>query len=95
MICPPIEIALSLPAKRIIILTDGHASDRRAAIDLARSLKGVLIIDTVGIGEHDAELLMTLSEATGGIYRAPKNYEDLVSAFVELETRNRLLLEHQ
>lgn len=95
------DLALALSAAmaqgidRIVALTDGE-TPREPALEQARVAKSMGIkIDTIGIGDSDMSLLQEIAELTGGFFRQPRTSSELVSAFVQLETNNRLMLEHQ
>lgn len=93
---PALQQALALEPDRIILLSDGEASDKEAAISLAHECKRRKVkIDTVGIGDEGLALLKQLAEMTDGVYMFADNFDALQEAFGKLETRARFMLEHQ
>lgn len=88
-----INAGISIDANRLIILTDGYPDSEAATIAAAteaaaRSIK----IDTIGIGESNDILLKEISKMTNGIFKHPNSPEELIQHFVQLETKNRLMI---
>lgn len=93
---PALERALVLEADRVILLSDGEANDKDAAIKMAHTYRERKIkIDTVGIGDDGLALLKQIADMTGGVFMFADNLEELQTAFGKLETRARFMLEHQ
>lgn len=88
------RVALSKGIDRMVLLADG-GTNREEALGQAHKAKELGVkIDTIGIGDA-GDLMREIAEMTGGIYSQPKTPQELISRFVQLETSNRLMLEHQ
>lgn len=88
-----------LDTNRIILCSDGESSfpDQQIAVCVERAIP----IDTIFIKDsgdtyatRGEALLRQISEETGGQFCTVENTEDLVTAFAQLETTERLLLSH-
>lgn len=89
---PALKLALSSKPNRVILLSDGEATDKSYALDVVKQFKERNIrIDTVAVGETGVEFLCLISEMTGGIYTFCSDIQALQETFLKLETRQRQL----
>jgi len=96
---PPLIAAFDTQANRIILFTDGQASE--SDYEILHVIKDLTMrktpkpIDTIGFGpDVNKDLLIAISELTGGIYQHARDYESLKSSFMRLETKT-YYLEHK
>lgn len=84
------------PPHRIILLSDGGADDRDAALNVTDTavLLGV-VIDTISIGDSDDALMQEIARRTGGKWQRCEDPLALAQAFMKLETRARAFLEYK
>lgn len=79
--------------KRIILVSDGVASDPEKALGSVGTCARLdIVIDTIGVGSlnnTDLTFLEAVSKATGGKFQHIRTLEQFESSFKRLETRER------
>lgn len=82
--------------RRIVFMTDGadgmHTGKDAWEACLARLTRSGVILDAVGFGQVEEDVLRELAARTGGVYRYAANGEELVREFKMLDAGTRGLL---
>lgn len=82
---------------RIILLSDGEPTCRLETIwSIVQTASDLNIkIDTISIGGASDTIMQEIAKRTNGKWQRPTSPEELCHSFMQLETKNRLLLDHQ
>jgi Mg-chelatase subunit ChlD len=101
-IAPGIAEALSAKPHRVVLLTDGEATDNEDSImaQAAAAASAGVKIDTVAIGEaaysqRAHALLKAIAERTGGTFSTAADASKLANVYKQLETSAYRMLEHR
>ncbi len=73
-LAPALRAAFIQNVPRVVVLSDGHGNvggdDYDVLRDAREAMRGGTRIDTIGIGDHDRELLNALASESGGLYQS-------------------------
>ncbi len=86
-----ISLIDSFEKRRIVLVSDGYADSRNAVIECLEHLEEPIIIDTVGIGECDENLLREIARITGGLYFYCDELKNLGQIMIDLSPERRQL----
>lgn len=72
-LAPALRAAFLLGTPRVVLLSDGQGNvggdDYDVLRDAREAMRGGVRIDTIGIGDHDRELMQALAAESGGLYQ--------------------------
>ncbi len=86
-----INLMDSFEKRRIVLVSDGYANNKNAVIEYLEHMEDGIVIDTVGIGECDENLLREIARITGGLYFYCDELKNLGQIMIDLSPERRQL----